>query len=374
MRIRPTEAIVDLDAIAHNITILKNHVGAGVRFMAVVKANAYGHGILQVAKTAVTAGADLLGVALTEEAVALRQAGITLPVFVLGIVPPEGAEQVVRNDLTVAVSTLESARAFNAAAKEAGCKIPVHIKVDTGMGRIGIKPPDVPEFVNQLKSLGHIRIEGIFSHFSSADEKDKSYAHRQLKRFNQVIATLHDREIHIPIKHMANSAGTIDLPESHFDMVRPGISIYGIHPSPDTDHSVDLRPAMSLKTRIAFLKELAAGSPVSYNNTYITKAPTRIATLPIGYADGYPRLLSNRGQALVHGQRVPVVGRVCMDMTMLDVSTVSGAEVGSEVVLFGRQDDAEILADEIAHKTNTIAYEIVCGISPRVPKIYNPSY
>lgn len=370
MQIRPTKAIIHLDAIDHNIRILKHHVGPNVRFMAVVKANAYGHGILQVAATAIGAGADMLGVALAEEAVTLRKAGIGLPIFVLGIVVPEGAREVVGNRLRVAVCTPESARALDGAAKAAGRKTPVHIKVDTGMGRIGVKPADVLDFVTHLGTLKHLDIEGIFSHFSSADEKNKSYVRRQLERFNQVIATLAGRGIDIPIKHFANSAATIDLPESHFNLVRPGISLYGIHPSPDTDHSVDLRPAMTLKTRITFLKELPQGSPVSYNNTFVTEAPTRIATLPIGYADGYPRLLSNRGQALVNGRRVPVVGRVCMDTTMLDVSSANGARNGSEVVLFGRQDGVDLPVDEIAHQTETIAYEIVCGISPRVPRIY----
>ena len=370
MPIRPTQAVVDLTAIAHNIKILKRRTTAPAMFMAVVKANAYGHGILPVAQSAVNAGADWLGVALAEEGIALRKAGIRQPILVLGIVPPQGAAQVVGHELRVAVCQWKTARALNAAAQAAGRPLAVHIKVDTGMGRIGVPISGVVEFASQLASLPHLKLEGIFSHFSSADEKDKSYAHLQLERFTQVIAALERRGIDIPIKHMANSAGTIDLPASHLDMVRPGISLYGIHPSTDTDPSVALRPAMALKTRIVFLKELPAGAPVSYNNTFVTKAPTRIATIPIGYGDGYPRLLSNQGSVLLKGTRVPVVGRVCMDMTMLDVSQVPQAAVGDAVVLFGGQDGTVLPVDVIAAQTGTIAYEILCGVSSRVPRRY----
>jgi len=370
VNVRPTKAIVNLAAIAHNIRELKRHAGGNVLFMAVIKADAYGHGIVPVAKMAVASGADWLGVALLEEAVKLRRAGITSPILIFGIVPPEGGVAAVKYNISVAVCRLANVLELNKAAEEVGQKASVQIKVDTGMGRIGLQPENVLSFVESLATLKHIRIEGLFSHFSSADDKDKTYAYRQLERFKRVIASLDARGINIPIKHFAGSAATLDLPASYFDMVRPGISLYGIYPSNHVSKAIDLQPAMALKTQIIFIKDLSKGSPISYGNTYVTSKSSRIATLPIGYADGYPRLLSNQGEVLVCGRRVPVVGRVCMDMTMIDVSDAPGVEVGTEVILFGRQNGDEIFVDEIAYKAGTIAYEILCGITNRVPKVY----
>ena len=375
MMIRPTQAIVNLKAIAHNIRTLKQHVGAGVLFMAVVKANAYGHGIIPVAKTAITAGADWLGVALAEEAIELRHAGITQPILVLGSVATKGADQLVKHSISATVTTLESVLAMNKAAEAAGRDIAVHIKVDTGMGRIGLHPRDVLSFAEKVASLKNICIEGIFSHFASADEKDQGYSYRQLDEFKDVLASLESGRIQIPLKHFAGSAATIELPESYFDMVRPGISLYGIYPSNEVDHSIDLQPAMVLKTKIAFLKEMPTGAFISYGRKFVTKQKTMIATLPIGYADGYPRVLSNQGEVLVCGKRAPVVGRVCMDMTMIDVTSIPQAQVGTDVVLFGKQNGAEILVDSIAHKSGTISHEILCGITNRVPRHYiNETY
>ena len=370
MKIRPTQAIVNLKAIAHNTLTLKHHVGAGVLFMAVVKANAYGHGIIPVAKTAIAAGADWLGVALAEEAIELRHAGVTHPILVLGAVAAEGANQLVQHSISATVTTLESVLAMNAAAEAAGCNISIHIKVDTGMGRIGLHPREVLSFVEKAASLKYIRVEGIFSHFASADEKDQGYSYRQLNEFKDVLASLEDRRIQIPLRHFAGSAATIELPESYFDMVRPGISLFGVYPSNEVDHSIDLQPAMTLKTKIAFLKEVPAGAFISYGRKFVTKQKTMIATLPVGYADGYPRLLTNQGEVLVCGKRAPVVGRVCMDMTMIDVTGIPQAMVGTDVVLFGRQNGAEILVDSIAHKSGTISHEIFCGITNRVPRHY----
>lgn len=368
--IRPTQAIVNLAAIAHNIRELKRHVGDNVLFMAVVKADAYGHGIVPVAKTAVASGADWLGVALLEEALELKQRGIAHPIFILGIVDPAGAESVVKNNISVAVCSLDSVLTLNKTAEEVGQNAFVHLKVDTGMGRIGLKPEDVLLFVEKLAALKHIQLEGLFSHFSNVDENDKTYAYRQLECFKDVIASLNAKGINIPIKHLAGSAATIDFPDSYFDMVRPGISLFGVYPSNNINRFVTLQPAMTLKTRIIFIKELPKNVPISYGNTYVTSKRSRIATLPIGYADGYPRMLSNQGEVLVCGRRVPVVGRVCMDMTMIDISDVPKAEVGSEVVLFGHQNLSRILVDEIAYKNMTIPHEIFCGITNRVPKFY----
>lgn len=368
--VRPTKAIVNLQAIAHNIRKLKQHVGSNILFMAVVKADAYGHGLVPVAKIAVAAGADWLGVALLKEALKLRQAGITNPILVFGIVPPQGYLAVIKYNISVAVCELESVLELNKTAKEVGEKASVHVKVDTGMGRIGLQPENVLSFAKCLTNLRHIRFEGLFSHFSSADDKDKTYAYCQLQRFKRVIASLDASGICVPIKHFAGSAAVLDLRESHFDMVRPGISLYGIYPSNHVSKVVDLQPAMTLKTQIVFIKDLPKGASISYGNTYVTLKNCRIATLPIGYADGYPRLLSNKGEVLVCGQRAPVVGRVCMDMTMIDVSCVPDVELGTEVLLFGRHNEDEIPVDDIACKAGTIAHEIICGISNRVPKVY----
>ncbi|RLB43947.1 MAG: alanine racemase [Deltaproteobacteria bacterium] len=370
MNIRPTEAVVDLDAIAFNIRSLKNHVGPGPRFMAVVKADAYGHGIIHVAKTAAKAGADWLGVALLEEAVALRRAGIDLPILVLGEAFSKGAELYVEYDIRATVCSLDSLLALNRAGELGGSKVRVHVKVDTGMGRIGLEPDQVLPMIERAQALRNIQIEGLFSHFASADEEDKTFSFDQLDRFKKVISTLENRGIGIPIKHFAGSAATIDIPESYFDMVRPGISIYGAYPSEEVDHSVPLKPAMTMKTAISFLKEVESGTPLSYGRTYRTQRRSRIATLPVGYGDGYPRLLSNRGEVLVAGQRAPVVGRVCMDMTLIDVTHIPGVSVGAEVVLFGKQGNAEIRVDELASKTGTISYEILCTITKRVPRQY----
>lgn len=370
IRVRPTKAVVDLGAIAFNIRSLKRHVGFGPLFMAVVKADGYGHGIVPVAKTAIKAGADWLGVALVEEAILLRSAGIKNPILVLGEAIPQGAGLFVENNITATVCSVETLDAINMAAESSGSKAAVHIKVDTGMGRIGLFPEEVLPFVERIRSLKNVYLQGIFSHFAAADEEDKGYARKQLQKFKDVLATLEARGIRIPIRHLAGSAATIELRESHFDMVRPGISIYGAYPSPEVDHSVPLKPAMTFISAITFLKEVSEGTAISYGCTFVTERESRIATLPVGYGDGYPRLLSNKGEVLVAGKRAPVVGRVCMDMTLIDVTHIPEASLGSEVVLFGRQGDEEILVDEIAAKAGTISYEVLCNITNRVPKEY----
>jgi len=368
--IRPTRAIVDLGAISFNIQSLKKHVKAGPGFMAVVKADAYGHGLVPVARTAYLAGADWLGVALLEEGIKLRKAGIKLPILVLGEALPRGAGRFVQYNITATVCSPESLLALDQAAEMSDGQAAVHIKVDTGMRRIGLVPRDVLPFVERALSLRNISVEGLFSHFASVDEKDKGFSYHQLDQFKEVIAALEGRGMHIPLKHFASSAATIDFPESYFDMVRPGISLYGVYPSPEVDHSVSLQPAMTMKTAITFIKEVEKGVTVSYGRTFETQRRSRIATLPVGYADGYPRLLSNRGEVLVAGTRAPIVGRVCMDMMLIDVTDIPEANVGSEVILFGRQNSEEILVDEIAEKAGTISHEILCGITKRVPKEY----
>jgi alanine racemase len=367
--IRDTRAVIDLTAVAGSIRGIRGLVGDRVRIMAVVKADGYGHGAVQVARTSLGAGATHLGVAYAQEAVEIRGAGIPAPILILGAAPPESIETVLQFDLAQSVSDTESPRALSAGAS-AERPARVHVKVDTGMGRIGLTPPDTPDYIAFLKTLPNLVVEGIFTHFPKSDEADPAFTDNQIKTFTGLLGELSSRGIDIPIRHMANSGGVLAFPESYLDMVRPGIMIYGLYPSNEVKRSIPLTPAMSLATRIRFLKRVPPGTPISYGGTYVTAADTDVATLPIGYADGYRRLLSNNYEVLVRGERAPVIGRVCMDMTMVDVTHIKGAAVGDEVVLMGRQGAAEISTDEMAEKLSTINYEITCLIGKRVPRVY----
>ena len=369
-----TWAEIDLGAIAHNLRALKTRVGQGVKTMAVVKANAYGHGALPVAKTALAAGADWLAVNRVNEGIALREAGISARILVLGYCPPAQAEMVVAHRLTPAVTSMETAHAL-AQAASGGEPFPVHIKVDSGMGRLGLLPEESVAFVRAVRKLSPLRVEGIFSHFAVADEADQTFTRRQHRVFVDVVQAIECDSGEIPIKHLANSAASMAFPPAYFSMVRLGIALYGLRPSAEIDWAVDLRPAMTLKTRIGRVRTLPAGASVGYGRTFIAPAPTPIALAAVGYGDGYPRLCSNRGEMLVHGKRAPIAGRVSMDQTSLDVSGIENVKEGDEVVVFGRQGDAEISADEVAAWAETINYEIVTAILPRVPRVYfgNPS-
>ncbi len=376
-------AEIDLGAIAHNTAELKQKAG-NARFMAVVKANAYGHGILAVAHRALQSGADWLGVARFGEAMVLRDAGIRERVLIFGHTPPERGPTMVEQGLTPTVFDLQTAVLLSKAAACKENRLKIHLKIDTGMGRLGILPDSRrPGFdkaappiraVEEIAAIGRlpgIEIEGIYTHFASADDADKTAARRQLAVFTKLLDALQGEGVHISLQHAANSASIIDLPESHLDMVRAGIALYGLAPSAQVGlQTVDLKPAMALKARIVHLKQVPAGFPVSYGSTYRTKAPTTIATVPIGYADGYSRLLSNRGCMLVRGVRAPITGRVCMDQIMLDVGHVKGVAVGDEVVAFGAQNGAALPADELAAALSTINYEIVSSIMDRVPRVY----
>jgi alanine racemase len=372
--IRPTRVEIDLNAIAHNIQAVRSKVGDGVKIMAVVKADGYGHGATEVAKVALQSRADCLGVAIPEEGVELRLSGITAPILVLGLTPAEKVQEVIKYNLSQALSTTELAEALSAEAQKSGKVAKVHIKVDTGMSRIGVPPEEAVDFVKQILTLKAIEIEGIFTHFSVSDSvsnaEDKSFTELQIDKFKQVVARLEENGIQIPIKHAANSAGVLNFPSSYFDMVRPGIIIYGLYYSRGVAVAENLEPAMSFKTAIIYLKTVASEASISYGRTFTTKKESIIATLPVGYADGYNRLLSNKGEVLIKGRRAPIVGRVCMDMTMIDVSHIPEVKIGDEVVLFGKQGDAEIPMDEIADKTNTIVNEVACCIGKRVPRVY----
>lgn len=368
----PVWAEIDLGSIAHNIQEIRRVTAPSAKVMAVVKANGYGHGAVEVSRAALANGAGWLGVARVAEGMALREAGIDAPVLILSYIPPEQSVEVVHHDLSQAVYTRDMALALAEAAAREGKRARVHFKVDTGMGRIGWQAGSGA--VNEILELArnpHLEIEGVFTHFAASDEADKGYTLEQFHRFMEITEALRKNGLEIPVKHAANSAAIMEMPETHLDMVRAGIIVYGLYPSDEVDHSrIDLHPAMSLKAKVAYVKEVPAGFKVSYGCTYTTSKPTVIATLPLGYADGYSRRLSSRGEALLNGQRVPVVGRVCMDQIMVDAGHIPGVKMGDEAVLIGRQGDDEISADEVAKKLGTINYEVTCMVSYRVPRVY----
>jgi len=363
---RSTRAIVKLAAVGHNIAAIRKRIGTKRKLMAVVKADGYGHGALEVSLSALESGADCLGVALPEEAVPLRKAGIDVPILVLGLIHPCEAYKVVDSVLEQTVCTLELAEALDQTARNSSVKIDIHIKVDTGMGRIGVSPHDLPAFARRMKRFKHLNLKGIFSHFPSADEKDTAFAQRQIMTFDQVVREIEASGIRIPQKHLANSAAVLGLPASYYDLVRPGIMIYGLYPSNEAPRSIHLIPAMTLKTKIAYIKSVPSKTPISYGRTHYTIRDTVVATLPVGYADGYNRLLSNQGYATIHGKPVSLIGRVCMDMCMLDVTDMEDVKIGDDVTLFGENP----AVDEIAGSIGTINYEVVCSVGKRVPRIY----
>jgi len=368
----PTWTEVNLDAIAQNVRNIKKLIGEKKELMAVVKGNAYGHDILEVSSVVLNNGATRLAVARLEEGIFLRKAGITVPILILGLTLKQQAELLVSYNITPAVCEYEMIEKLSESAIKEDKVVKVHLKVDTGMGRIGIFSHDILRFIKKIRALKNVEIEGIFTHFSVADEKNKTYTEEQFKKFMEVLTLLEKEETRIPIKHVGNSATLLDLPHMWLNLVRPGISIYGLYPSTEVQKTVKLIPAHSFKTRIVFLKELSAGEYISYGRTYTTiKKRTKVASLPVGYADGYNRLLSNQGEVLVRGRRFPIIGRICMDQCMVDVSSLLEVKIGDEVVLWGRQGEEEITVEEIAEKIGTINYEIVhMPDKKRVPKLF----
>lgn len=366
---RPTVAVVDLGAIRFNLNqVIQKVKPAGV--MAVVKANAYGHGMADVARTALDAGADYLAVALLEEGIELRETGINCPTLVFGGFFHDQAEFFVRYNLDATLYSLENAKALAKAVKLLGKPANVHIKIDTGMGRVGVPWEEAAPFVQKVLQIPEIRIMGVYTHFATSDEKDKSFAKLQLQRFKVALKNIESLGFKIPIRHAANSGAILDLPESYFDMVRPGIMLYGYYPSFDTTESVRLKPAMSFLSKVLHVKEVEEGTTVSYGRQYTAPQKTTIVTIPVGYADGYNRLLSNQGDVLINGRKYRVAGRVCMDQIMVDVGPGGAAKVGDEVVLFGRTEKGEVPVYDICRKLNTIPYEVTCWVSKRVPRIY----
>jgi alanine racemase len=361
---------VDLDAIAHNVGAINAHIGPDVRLIAVVKANAYGHGGVEVARTALRHGASRLAVARAAEGILLRQAGIAAPILVMNYTLPDEIEAAAAHDLTLTITDRDSAETVSAAAGRLGRALTVHIKLDTGMGRFGLLPDEALPFIQQAAALPGVRIEGLYTHFAVADLADKAYTRHQFQVFQTARDQLGAAGISIPVCHVANSAATLDLPEMHLDAVRVGIAMYGLRPSTEVTPAVPLRPALSLKSRVARVRTLPAGSSISYGRTYITPRQMPVALIPVGYGDGYHRLLSNRGAVLISGRRAPIVGRVCMDQFVVDISQAGPVELGSEVVLIGTQGEGSISADEVAAWTETINYEVTTGLLPRVPRVY----
>jgi alanine racemase len=367
---RPTRAEIDLEAIRHNVRAVRSAVGPAPAIMAVVKADGYGHGALPVSRAAVQAGATCLGVAIPEEGAELRAGGVREPIVVLGPADPEQAALIVEHGLVAAVATSELAHRLSRAAAAAGRRVAVMAKIDTGMGRVGVAPEEAPAFVRGLLALPGVTLQGVFTHLAHADAREKSHATLQLSRLGAVLAQLDRAGVSVPWISAANSAAIMDLPAGHFSLVRAGIMLYGLLPSAELRRPAAVRPAMRITTRIGFLKRVRAGTTIGYGCTYTAPRETWIATLPVGYADGYDRRLSNAGPVLIGGRRHPVAGRVCMDQIMVDLGPEAAAKVGEEAVLLGRQGAEEITATELAELAGTISYELLCGISPRVPRIY----
>lgn len=375
---RPTVAEISLDALNGNIAAFRRRIAPGTKLLASVKANAYGHGLVETSREAAASGADYLGVAFLDEALALRRAGIRTPILVFGYTPPYGLAAAREQDITVTIwrpDVLEAAERLPASDRNR--KLQVHVKIDSGMGRLGLLPGREAEaFLERACRAPGLQVEGLFTHYARADETDKSYTEMQVERFAEVVHYIGKHELPISLIHAGNTAAGIDLPAHTGAMLRLGIGMYGLYPSEEVDRdAVPLTPIMTLKTELAHVKTLPAGEGISYGTRYFTRRDETVGTIPIGYADGFSRMLSGNAEALYRGRRVPVVGTICMDQCMvrlddaLDPGSIE-AEPGEEIVLMGRQGDAEITADEIARKLGTINYEVTCMIAARVPRVY----
>jgi len=365
---RPTVAQIDLDALAFNFRQLRKRVPRGVKVLAVVKADAYGHGAVPISRKLEKLGTEHLGVAIAEEGVELRKGGVKAPILVLGGIYGGDIEKIFRFNLTPVVFQNEALKTLSRAAQRGKRKVRVHLKVDTGMGRLGVPLPLWPHFLRGISRFPKIEVEGILSHFSMMSEED--YTKHQWDQFLEAVKCAEELGIRCKYLHMASSAMVAVSSRYSGSLVRPGIMLYGAYPSPILKNLVHLKPVMTLKTRIYFLKSVPSGSRISYGGTFVTRRESIIATLPIGYADGYSRTLSNRGEVLVRGKRAPVVGKVCMDFIMVDVTDIPKVSLGDEVVLIGSQGKEIITAEEIADRMNSISYEVFCSIGKRVPRIY----
>lgn len=365
---RPTRIRVDLDALTHNLGRIRAH--AGVPVLGVVKANAYGHGLVPVARHLARQGIDQLGVAFVEEGMELRRAGITTPILVMGgIFGPQVAQFIV-HDLEITVSSLDKLRQVEAAAQSLGRQATIHLKIDTGMERIGVHSYSAAPFIEAAVASRWCRLKGIYSHLACADDPASPMTLEQLDRFLDACAHITRIGAPMPVRHLANSGGVLHFPQAHLDMVRPGILLYGVLPDPASIPAIDVRPALSLVSQVVYFKVVRAGHPVSYGATWAPAADTRVVTVPIGYGDGFPRALSSRGQVLVRGQRRQLVGRVCMDQFMVDLGPAGTAYNEDEVILVGSQQGEAIRAEDLARLAGTIPYEILTGLNQRIPREY----
>ena len=365
--IRATWAEVNLTRLSQNLKAIREHV-APAKVMIVVKANAYGHGLAEVAKH-LESQADYIGVAVLEEGIFLRELGVSAPILVLGGIWGDQVPQYLQHDLSLTASSVERLEQIEEVAGQMGVKAKVHLKIDTGMERIGVHYYNAHTLQETALACANVEVEGIFSHFANADLVNLTHAHLQVERFNEVLGFYEKHSLPIPIRHMANSAAILQLPESIFDMVRPGIMLYGIYPSPEVKRSVMVQPALAWKSRVVYFKVIRPGHPVSYGSTWQSDHPTRIVTIPVGYGDGYFRNLSNKTQVIIRGKRYPQVGRVCMDQIMVNIETDSAFN-GDEVTLIGESGKQAITVQDLADWAGTIPYEILTNINTRVPRVY----
>ena len=365
---RPSRIVVDLSAVGDNLRAIRARVGVPV--MGIVKANAYGHGLVQVARHLQAQGVEQLGVAFVEEGVALRRAGITAPILVMGGIFGPQVALFLQHDLEITVSSLDKLRQVEATAQAMGRKATIHLKIDTGMERIGVHSYSAGPFIEAAAGSAWCSIKGIYSHLACADDPASPMTMLQLERFRDACAHFERIGAPMPLRHLANSGGVLHFPQTWLDIVRPGIVLYGVLPDPASQPTIPLRPALSLVSRVVFFKVVRAGNPVSYGATWQSSVDTRIVTVPVGYGDGYPRALSSRGEVLLHGQRHPLVGRVCMDQFMVDIGAAGEAHNEDEVVLIGQQGDAGITTEALAQRAGTIPYEILTGLNERIPREY----
>lgn len=365
-----TSARIDLAALAHNLSQIQGCLSHDCSIMAVVKANAYGHGATDIARALVCSGVARLAVASVEEGIALREDGINAEILVLADLLDTHVQELLDFRLTPVITEQRLLPTLAKTAAAMNQPLPVHLKMDTGMGRLGFSPSELAALFDALPAWKSVRIEGFMTHLADSDGDDTSHTEQQLKRFRGLLEQVQQRGIRIPLVHVANSAAIVRYPQSHFSLVRPGIALYGYHTLPDSVPCLSLKPILSLKAKVMHLRTLKPGDSVSYNRTFVAKRPATIAVLPVGYADGYNRRLSNRGCVLIHGRRAPIAGLVCMDMTMVDVTDIPSVQVGDAVTLIGRDGEDAIWADDLAKWSGTIPYEILCAIGPRIPRLY----
>ena len=367
MNERGNRAEINLSAIAHNFRVIRSKLKKDTRLCAVVKADAYGHGALAVAKKAVENGADYLAVAAVSEGIKLREAGFTEPILILGLAPSVCAEDIVAANLTATVCDALAAEAVSRAAVNQNKVAKVHLKIETGMGRIGIPPQEAGETAKKIAALPNVELEGMFSHFAAADDPDRGFTRRQIELFRRATESVERENIFVPIKHIAESAAILSIPEAHFDMVRAGIIEYGLYPSPDMPKDAGLIPAMKFCADVVLVKEIEPGETIGYGHEFVAQRKSRIATLAVGYADGYIRAYAPKGEVEIRGKRAKIVGRICMDQTMVDVTDIEGVQAGDTAVLFGSQT---LTADDAARFIGSINYEVTCLVSARVPRVY----